>query len=414
MNIKQIIAIAIVFLFFMATTGIVAGSQHNLSTNDSLEDIAMNDSMEDLILDDSMDDLTEDEPEELVIEDVEPFTGSIGPGDLLYGLKITFENLDESFTFNKTRKLEKQLEHAELRLAEAKYELEMDRSENAEEAIERFKVKIQTSDDLLSELGNDTSLLDPQMTIAKHQFVLEQLLISNPDLAGLEITIEHSAELGKKFETKTKIELEHVSEDGETRTIRVVQREKTEVEAKISGDFTQVRLKIKFDSDSTDVDVIAREIVDKLQLSKDEIADLLDIKIEDENRRERMEAEAEVEGDISEVEFDYRFPVDATEEDEIIDEISKKLSAVNIDDIKGELEFEMDDVDEVEVEIEDEMDDEDEIEVEDDEDEKEHEEDENETESEDMNGKESEDESSTDSDDDSSSSGSGSSNSGRY
>ncbi|MCZ7372881.1 MAG: hypothetical protein O8C60_04370, partial [Candidatus Methanoperedens sp.] len=35
-----------------------------------------------------------------LVEDIKPYDGSIGPGSALYGLKISIENLRESFTFN--------------------------------------------------------------------------------------------------------------------------------------------------------------------------------------------------------------------------------------------------------------------------------------------------------------------------
>jgi hypothetical protein len=55
-----------------------------------------------------------------ISDDLEPYTGPIGVGSPFYGLKIAMENLDETFTFNETERMEKRISHADLRITEVK------------------------------------------------------------------------------------------------------------------------------------------------------------------------------------------------------------------------------------------------------------------------------------------------------
>ena len=58
-----------------------------------------------------------------VADDIPPYNGSVNADSPLYGVKIALENIDEGLTFNQSERLEKESQHEELRLAEAKEEL---------------------------------------------------------------------------------------------------------------------------------------------------------------------------------------------------------------------------------------------------------------------------------------------------
>lgn len=132
-----------------------------------------------------------------------PYNGQIGPGNSLYGLKIAFENIDESFTFNQSERLEKQINHADLRLTELKQELIDNKTDTAAIALEQYRLKLNQTDEALDPVSiNDTSLLHAQEMITKHQQVLETLLASHPDNKGLERAYGNSIELEQKFERK--------------------------------------------------------------------------------------------------------------------------------------------------------------------------------------------------------------------
>jgi len=75
---------------------------------------------------------------DFVPDDIKPFEGPIGADNPLHGLKVAMEDLDETFTFNDTQRLEKQVDHAQLRIAEFRRELELNRTDSAERVLELY------------------------------------------------------------------------------------------------------------------------------------------------------------------------------------------------------------------------------------------------------------------------------------
>jgi TolA-binding protein len=143
---------------------------------------------------------------------IAPYNGPIGPGNSLYGLKLAFENIDESFTFNQSERLEKQISHADIRLAELKHELTVNNTNTVNIALEQYRLKMnQTEEALDPALLNGTApspatdnygLEHAQEMITKHQAVLEELLQSHPDNKGLERAYNNSVSLAEKFEKR--------------------------------------------------------------------------------------------------------------------------------------------------------------------------------------------------------------------
>jgi len=138
--------------------------------------------------------------------------GPLGPGNALYGIRIAFENLDESFTFNQSEKLEKQVSHAGIRLAEVQNGLRDNATAAAAIALEQYWLKMNQTEAALGPMSfngtgdlqdvNDTGLRHAQEMIARHQQVLEDLLQSHPDNKGLERAYNNSVELEQKFAYK--------------------------------------------------------------------------------------------------------------------------------------------------------------------------------------------------------------------
>jgi hypothetical protein len=139
-------------------------------------------------------------------------SGLIGPGNSLYGLKITLENLDESFTFDQNERLEKQVSHAELRLSELMQELAENRTGNAEIALEEYRTKLNQTELFLEPFLhnettsvpeiNNTGLVQAQEMIAKHQQILGDLLQNHPNNTGLAYAYNNSIQLEEKFTMK--------------------------------------------------------------------------------------------------------------------------------------------------------------------------------------------------------------------
>lgn len=148
----------------------------------------------------------------VIADDIEAYNGSIGPGSPLYGLKIAFEDLDESFTFNETERLNKQMTNARLRLSEVKRELVLNNTVTADRALDLYGQKVNITQMRLAVLSssNATGLLHAQEMITKHQSVLFNLLLLHPNNTGLARAYNNSLALERKFEEKTQVRFERI------------------------------------------------------------------------------------------------------------------------------------------------------------------------------------------------------------
>jgi hypothetical protein len=141
---------------------------------------------------------------DFVPDDIKPFEGSIDADNPLHGLKVAMEDLDETFTFNDTQRLEKQVDHAQLRIAEFRRELELNRTDSAERVLELYRQKLNLTEKSLAVFGPDEpGLLHAQEMISLHQSVLASLNDSHPDVPGLARAYNNSLSLGERFSAKT-------------------------------------------------------------------------------------------------------------------------------------------------------------------------------------------------------------------
>ena len=176
---------------------------------------------------------------------IAPYGGPAEPGSPLYGLRIAFEELDESFTFNETERLNKQLDHARLRLSEVKRELLLNNTENADEALDLYWQKINITRmrlDVMSS-SNETGLLHAQEMITKHQMVLEDLMLSHPNNTGLARAYNNSLALENRFEQKTRMKFERTMEKNNETVLKAVRLEVKEQEHTANrGDSTALQI----------------------------------------------------------------------------------------------------------------------------------------------------------------------------
>jgi len=169
-------------------------------------------------------------PDEL-IDDIEEYNGSMGPDNIFYGLKLAFERLDESFTFNEIEKLDKKVYHSKLRISEAKTELKKKNYEGAKKVFENYKEKIKETQGSISDLkGNNSGIINAQKMVEKHQYVLERLLESHPNDTGLKSAYNNSVELEYKFEEKTQKMLERVQTNEGKHYLKEVNLTKAHIE----------------------------------------------------------------------------------------------------------------------------------------------------------------------------------------
>ncbi|HEX7576260.1 MAG TPA: DUF5667 domain-containing protein [Candidatus Methanoperedens sp.] len=289
-------------------------------------------------------DTTED-----LVDDIGEYNGSVGPDNALYGLKLAFENIDESFTWNGTEKLGKKVSHSRIRIAEAKTELKMNNSEAAEKAFEHYKEKVNETEDSISGIsGNDSGILNAQMMNEKHQYVLEQLLETHPNNAGLQNAYNRSLELKDKFEQKTERKIERIRTNEGKNIFREIKKERevlkkddskdsqdSKITAKISGNDSNINIELKFETNSTENATIAGDILSELRLTRDNISSLLRIENgTEESSNESLEADSQIGMNISKVNVQYKFNLNETNRTEIIDGIYGKLSALTQDKIQ--------------------------------------------------------------------------------
>ncbi len=129
--------------------------------------------------------------------------GLFGPGNALYGIGIAFQNIGEIFTFNASEKLGLQVSHARQRIAEARAELKKNNTEAVDKALAQYEAKMNDVNETMSRLSDsDTGLINAQKEIAKHQVILEMLLVSHPNSTGLQRAYNNSMELERRFESK--------------------------------------------------------------------------------------------------------------------------------------------------------------------------------------------------------------------
>lgn len=167
----------------------------------------------------------------LLVEDIPPYDGPIGAGSPLYGLKIAMEDIDESFTTNQSERVDKQVDHARLRIAEVRRALELNQSDSAQQALNLYWQKLNLTQSTIAPFGsNATGLLHAQEQIAQHQLVLEQLQFSHPNNTGLQRAYSNSLQLQEKFEEKTAVKFGRTMDNNNKTILKAIGLEQREME----------------------------------------------------------------------------------------------------------------------------------------------------------------------------------------
>jgi len=161
-----------------------------------------------------------------ISDDIKPYNGPIGVDSPLYGLKLAMEDLDETFTFNDTQRVEKRLDHGRLRIAEVRRELQLNRPDTAERALELYRQKLNLTEGSLTPFAsNATGLLHAQEMITRHQEVLASLTALYPNNTGLARAYNNSLLLELKFENKTEMRFTRFIEKNNKTVLKAVRLE---------------------------------------------------------------------------------------------------------------------------------------------------------------------------------------------
>ena len=193
-------------------------------------------------------------PAEIVItDDVQPYIGPLGPDSPLYGLKLALENLDEAFTFNTSEKVAKEMQHAELRIAEIKGLLLMNKSAEAERALDGYFEKMNlTSLDLSSIPARTTGIANAYRQHIKHELVLYDLLQANPNSTELRQAYNHTLSLEGKFMEKSTIQIEKRVRQLNRMTARIVRIDERDQERNTVQGTNPVTTTAPITSETTD------------------------------------------------------------------------------------------------------------------------------------------------------------------
>jgi hypothetical protein len=188
--------------------------------------------------------------QEIVItDDIQPYFGPMGPDSPLYGLKMALENLDEAFTLNTSEKVMKEMMHAELRTAEIKGLLLMNKSVEAERALDGYFEKMNlTSLDISSLPVRTTAIVQAYQQHVKHELVLRDLLQRNPNNTKIWQAYNRTLELEGLFVEKSGERIEKLTQQQNRITARVVRiADKTQDKAENRGSTTTTTTPITSD-----------------------------------------------------------------------------------------------------------------------------------------------------------------------
>jgi len=107
---------------------------------------------------------------------------AVGPAHPLYGLKLSLENLDESFAATPKDRIGRQVDHAGNRIAEVRTGLANDQESAARMALEEYRVKMDATGKAAAALPrHQAQLADTQDAIHDQQTELEDLLSTHEE-----------------------------------------------------------------------------------------------------------------------------------------------------------------------------------------------------------------------------------------
>ena len=156
-------------------------------------------------------------------DDIPPFRGAVGPEHALYGLKIAFGNIDETFTYNDSERLGKQVSAARHRIAEVRAEMDNGNEKAAGLALGHYKNKTDEIEATLDRSDiNATGLMHARQMMLKHRNVLQNLIqqkdSEGKNIKGLMNAFNNSLRLEEKFnlhiENKAKIKADQTHGKG--------------------------------------------------------------------------------------------------------------------------------------------------------------------------------------------------------
>ena len=143
--------------------------------------------------------------------DIEPYTGMFGPGHMLYGFKLMLEGVDEFITFQPEAKLLKKMQHAQLRLAEAKGEQLKNNEAYMAKALEQYQKSVdKVTLDIAKQKAKQTvsaemnaSIDTAQLFMEQQRLMLQQMQMQYPELTALKNAVQTNIMVMEQVEEHT-------------------------------------------------------------------------------------------------------------------------------------------------------------------------------------------------------------------
>lgn len=117
--------------------------------------------------------------------------------------------------------------------------------------------------------------------------------------------------------------------------------EETDVDVTVAGNSSLVKVKIEFTSSNTDKESLLKEILNKVRLDKETVSNAIKMESEgdkdqDEEVKEKLKVKAEIKDGEAKVKFEYRFVIESTDKNAVINAIVEKLQSLELteNDIK--------------------------------------------------------------------------------
>ena len=146
-------------------------------------------------------------------DDIPPFEGAVGPEHALYGLKIAFGNINETFTYDSSERLGLQVSRARHRIAEARAEIRNGNDKAAGVALGHYKKMMDNIGDNVNGSDiNSTDLVKANEKMSKHQNTLQYMVLQKKaqgkDVEVLADALNNSLMLQDKFTNKLEMKLQ--------------------------------------------------------------------------------------------------------------------------------------------------------------------------------------------------------------
>lgn len=220
---------------------------------------------------------------------------------------------------------------------------------NVEKALKQHKAKVETvSGELKVKIKVKGELT------AEQQGLIDSILSSMEGKSGeVEIKIDNKKQETKiKIKQQTGKSDEEIEDEVEELEIEAGVAG-LEVKAEIVGNQAEMKIEKEFSTSTTDRDAIINEIIQEFAFDRETADTALEIETEetDEELEEEFKVEVKVEEGIAEVEIELKFILNTTDRDTILDAIVER-SQLTKEQIEEVLEFETEEEEETEIEVE--------------------------------------------------------------